>query len=221
MIRVEKVSKHYRLGQSLVKALNDVNLRIESGAFCAIVGSSGSGKSTLLNLLGCLDTPSSGRVKILDQYTDELSDKEQAQLRNHHIGFIFQSFNLIPVLSAFENVEYPLRLQNIPNPERKQRVNELLEQVGLQQHRKHRPDNLSGGQRQRVAIARALVTRPQLVLADEPTANLDSVTGTEILDLMQNINQEHSTSFIFSTHDPKISQYAKTIYHLQDGVLNA
>lgn len=221
MINVEQVSKHYRLGQSKVNALNEVNLHIEAGAFCAIVGSSGSGKSTLLNLLGCLDTPSSGRVNILGQYTDTLSDKQQAQLRNQHIGFIFQSFNLIPVLSAFENVEYPLRLQNVSTTERKQRVCELLEQVGLQHHSKHRPDNLSGGQRQRVAIARALVTRPQLVLADEPTANLDSVTGTEILDLMQTINQQHATSFIFSTHDAKISQYAKTTYHLQDGVLNA
>ncbi len=219
MVEVEHVVKHYSLGRRKVKALNGVSLHIAKGEFSAIVGASGSGKSTLLHLIGCLDTPTEGRVKILDQYTDTLSDRQQSVLRNQFLGFIFQSFNLIPVLTTFENIEYPLLLQNIQHKQRKQRVNALLEEVGLQEHAKHRPDYLSGGQRQRVAIARALVTRPQMVLADEPTANLDSVTGTEILDLMKNISDKYNTSFVFSTHDPKISHYTRTIYTLKDGIL--
>ncbi len=219
MIEVENVVKHYYLGKRQVVALNGVSLHFGDHEFIAIIGPSGSGKSTLLHLIGCLDIPTSGLVKILDKRTDMLSDAKQSALRNKFLGFIFQSFNLIPVLTAFENVEYPLLLSGVSRKERKLRVAALLNEVGLEEHAQHRPDNLSGGQRQRVAIARALVTRPKFVLADEPTANLDSVTGTEILDLMKKINVEHGTSFVFSTHDPKISQYASKTYVLKDGVL--
>lgn len=219
MIEVENVVKHYYLGQRQVIALNGVSLQFGEHEFIAIIGPSGSGKSTLLHLIGCLDIPTQGKVRILGKCTNKLSDRQQSALRNQFLGFIFQSFNLIPVLTAFENVEYPLLLSGVPKLERKQRAMDLLKEVGLEEHATHRPDNLSGGQRQRVAIARALVTRPKLVLADEPTANLDSVTGTEILDLMKRINIEHGTSFVFSTHDPKISQYASKTYILKDGVL--
>ena len=219
MIEVKQVVKTYALGQRRVTALNGVSLRVSEGEFVAVVGSSGCGKSTLLHLIGCLDVPTEGQVKILNQETTSLTDAQQSRLRNQFLGFIFQSFNLIPVLTAFENIEYPLLLQNLSRCERKQRADELLEQVGLAQYRKHRPDHLSGGQRQRVAIARALITRPKLVLADEPTANLDSKTGTEILDLMKSINRSLSTSFIFSTHDPKVSGYANKVFTLRDGTL--
>jgi putative ABC transport system ATP-binding protein len=220
MIEVEQVVKRYQLGQREVLALKGVSVQFDAGAMVAIVGPSGSGKSTLLHLIGCLDVPTSGQVKILNQRTDTMSDGQQAKLRNRFLGFIFQSFNLIPVLTAFENVEYPLLLQGVAKVERKQRTYALLEEVGLSAHAAHRPDCLSGGQRQRVAIARALITRPSMVLADEPTANLDSVTGTEILDLMKTMNKEHGTSFVFSTHDPKITHYADKIYTLKDGLLS-
>lgn len=219
MIKVENVVKHYYLGQRKVIALNGVSLDINESQFVAIVGPSGSGKSTLLHLMGCLDVPTQGQVKILGKNTRELSDRKQSELRNKFLGFIFQSFNLIPVLSAFENIEYPLLLQGVSRANRKKRVNQLLKDVGLEEHTKHYPDALSGGQRQRVAIARALITQPRVVLADEPTANLDSVTGTEILDLMKKISLEKGTSFVFSTHDPKIIPYAEKIYTLKDGVL--
>lgn len=219
MIKVESVVKHYYLGSRQVTALNGVSLNIKEGQFVAIEGPSGSGKSTLLHLIGCLDVPSGGQVKILGQCTKELSDRKQSILRNKFLGFIFQSFNLIPVLSAFENIEYPLLLQGAPRSERKKRVNSLLKKIGLEEHSKHYPDHLSGGQRQRVAIARAIITEPRLILADEPTANLDSVTGTEILDLMKKISVENGTSFVFSTHDPKITSYADSKYTLKDGVL--
>ena len=212
MIEVEQVVKHYYLGKRKVQALKGVSLKISEGQFVAIEGPSGSGKSTLLHLIGCLDIPTKGQVKILGKCTGTLSDRKQSDLRSKFLGFIFQSFNLIPVLTAFENIEYPLLLQGVSRLKRKQKVNALLKEVGLEEHSKHYPDYLSGGQRQRVAIARALITQPRLVLADEPTANLDSVTGTEILDLMKKISDEHGTSFIFSTHDPKITTYADCIY---------
>ncbi|MCF6204424.1 MAG: ABC transporter ATP-binding protein [Methylococcaceae bacterium] len=219
MIKVENVVKHYYLGQRKVVALNGVSLQINEGQFIAVQGPSGSGKSTLLHLMGCLDVPTQGQVKILKKNTSELSDRKQSELRNKFLGFIFQSFNLIPVLSAFENIEYPLLLQGVSRSKRKDRVNRLLQDVGLEGHAKHYPDTMSGGQRQRVAIARALITQPRVVLADEPTANLDSVTGTEILDLMKIISLEKGTSFVFSTHDPKIIPYAEIVYTLKDGVL--
>lgn len=219
MIEVKNVTKRYQLGQRYVDALKGVNLTINEGEFSAIVGSSGCGKSTLLHLMGCLDTPTDGNINIMGQTSTLLSDKKQSALRNRYLGFIFQSFNLIPVLNAFENIEYPLLLQKVPKKQRSERVMSLLERVGLQEHKGHRPDKLSGGQRQRVAIARALVTQPKLVLADEPTANLDSQTTTEILDLMKEINQSLGTSFVISTHDPDVSRYANAIYTLQDGRL--
>ncbi|MCK5831781.1 MAG: ABC transporter ATP-binding protein [Methylococcales bacterium] len=219
MIKVEQVVKHYYLGKRKVPALRGVSLEIGDSQFVAIQGPSGSGKSTLLHLIGCLDLPTKGDVKILGKSTNTLSDYQQSILRNKFLGFIFQSFNLIPVLSAYENIEYPLLLQGISRSQRKQRVNTLLKEVGLEEHSKHYPDYLSGGQRQRVAIARALITQPRLILADEPTANLDSVTGTEILDLMKKISLENGTSFLFSTHDPKIAPYADCIHTLKDGLL--
>lgn len=221
MIQVQDVHKTYRLGQRQVKALRGVDLELHEGGFVAIAGPSGSGKSTLLNLIGCLDVPTTGRVILLNQDIARLTDSAQSALRNRFIGFVFQSFNLVPVLSAYENVEYPLVLLGLPRAERQSRVERILDEVGLREHATHRPDYLSGGQRQRVAIARALVTQPRLVLADEPTANLDSHTGKEILDLMQRLNREHHTTFIFSTHDPRVVAHAERVYRLEDGRLTA
>nr|VFK51356.1 MAG: putative ABC transport system ATP-binding protein [Candidatus Kentron sp. TC] len=219
LIRVEGVSKTYILGKRRVEALRDIDLSLSEGEFVAIAGPSGSGKSTLLNLLGCLDLPTSGRILLHDQNISTMGDREQAKLRNRFIGFVFQSFNLIPVLSAFENVEYPLLLLGASRRERRERVTAILEEVGLTEHASHRPDYLSGGQRQRVAIARALVTQPKLVLADEPTANLDSKTGTEIISLMRILNREHRTTFVFSTHDPRVVSQAEHVYRIEDGRL--
>jgi len=220
LIVLEKVSKTYQLGKVEVRALKEVDFEVQEGEFVSVCGPSGSGKSTLLNLIGCIDTPTSGKVSILGKDVKEFSDAALSKMRNKIIGFIFQSFNLIPVLTAFENVEYPLVLQDMPKNTRVEKVATLMKEVGLADFGKHRPDELSGGQRQRVAIARALVTGPKLVLADEPTANLDSKTGIEILDLMQKMNEEHRTTFIFSTHDPKIEKYAKKIYAMVDGKLS-
>lgn len=220
MILLEKATKVYQLGKYEVEALKGVDLEVEEGEFISVCGPSGSGKSTLLNLIGCIDTPTSGNVSILGKDLSEFSDAALSKLRNNTIGFIFQTFNLIPVLTAFENVEYPLVISGMSRGERVNRVASMLYEVGLEDFSKHRPDELSGGQRQRVAIARALVIGPKMVLADEPTANLDSVTGIEILDLMQKMNEEHKTTFIFSTHDPKIEKYARKIYHMVDGVLD-
>nr|VFK17318.1 MAG: putative ABC transport system ATP-binding protein [Candidatus Kentron sp. LPFa]VFK63166.1 MAG: putative ABC transport system ATP-binding protein [Candidatus Kentron sp. UNK]VFK71383.1 MAG: putative ABC transport system ATP-binding protein [Candidatus Kentron sp. UNK] len=221
LIRVEGVSKTYTLGKRRVEALHDIDLSLSEGEFIAIAGPSGSGKSTLLNLLGCLDLPTSGRIFLHDQDISTMEDHEQAKLRNRFIGFVFQSFNLIPVLSAFENVEYPLVLLGLPRNDRRQRVEAVLTEVGLSEHAAHRPDYLSGGQRQRVAIARALVTQPKLVLADEPTANLDSKTGGEIIALMRTLNREHRTTFVFSTHDPRVVSQAEHVYRIEDGRLQA
>nr|VFK27554.1 MAG: putative ABC transport system ATP-binding protein [Candidatus Kentron sp. MB]VFK32103.1 MAG: putative ABC transport system ATP-binding protein [Candidatus Kentron sp. MB]VFK75641.1 MAG: putative ABC transport system ATP-binding protein [Candidatus Kentron sp. MB] len=221
MIQVENISKTYTLGQRQVEALHSVDMTLTEGVFVAIAGPSGSGKSTLLNLLGCLDLPTSGRILLHGQDVSVMGDREQAALRNRFIGFIFQSFNLVPVLSAFENVEYPLVLLGVAPRERRERVAAMLEEVGLAEHASHRPDYLSGGQRQRVAIARALVTRPGLVLADEPTANLDSKTGGEIIALMRTLNREHRTTFVFSTHDPRVVTQAEHVYRIEDGRLQA
>ncbi len=220
VVVLEKASKIYHLGKVEVKALIDVDLEVQEGEFVSVCGPSGSGKSTLLNLIGCIDTATSGTVSVLGKDVAEFSDAALSKMRNRIIGFIFQSFNLIPVLTAFENVEYPLVLQDVPKSKRFEMVATMLKEVGLADFGKHRPDELSGGQRQRVAIARALVTGPKIVLADEPTANLDSKTGIEILDLMQKMNEEHRTTFIFSTHDPKIEKYAKKIYAMVDGKLS-
>lgn len=195
-------------------------MNVNSGEFLSIAGPSGSGKTTLLNLIGCVDTPTSGSVEVAGKNTNALSDRALTQLRLYTIGFIFQSFNLVSVLDVFRNVELPLLLQrNTTARERAHRVATLLDKVGLADYSKHRPGELSGGQRQRVAIARALVTRPQLVLADEPTANLDSVTGQNILDLMRELNHAEGTTFIFSTHDARVMNYASSVVRLADGKL--
>lgn len=217
MISLKDVEKDYRLGKSIVKALRGVSLEIGEGEFVAICGPSGSGKSTLLNIIGCLDTPTQGDVMVAGKDVTKLSDDMLSKLRNRTIGFIFQMFNLIPVLTSYENVEYPLLLLKMDKKERKIKVLNILDEVGLTNFIKHRPDELSGGQRQRVAIARALVTNPEIVLADEPTANLDSQTGLEILELMKKMHEEHKTTFVFSTHDLKIIRYAKKVYNLADG----
>ncbi|MBI3813567.1 MAG: ABC transporter ATP-binding protein [Nitrospinae bacterium] len=221
MVSLNGVTKDYRLGRTVVNAVKGIDLEINEGEFVSICGPSGSGKSTLLNLIGCLDMPTTGTIRIMGEDVSRLKDFALSKLRNNHIGFIFQMFNLIPVLTAYENVEYPLLIHGMKRKERQARVSRMLDEVGLNKFIKHKPDELSGGQRQRVAIARALVTNPKIVLADEPTANLDSQTGIEILELMKRINEEHKTTFIFSTHDPKVVRYAKRVYNITDGRINS
>jgi len=218
IVALESVDKVYPLGKLSVKALQQIDLSLVPGEFTSIAGPSGSGKTTLLNLVGCVDTPTNGRVLVDGRDTGTLKDRALTRLRLEVLGFIFQSFNLIGVLDAFQNVEFPLLLQgHLTKGERRQRVDELLSQVGLAEHSHHRPNELSGGQRQRVAIARALVTHPKIVLADEPTANLDTATGTQIIDLMKEINQEKGTTFIFSTHDARVMSHADRVIRLLDG----
>ena len=219
IVKLDKVKKVYPLGKVSVEAIKGVDLCIEKGDFISIAGPSGSGKTTILNMIGCIDTPTEGTVEINGRETSELSDRQLTALRHQVIGFIFQSFNLIPVLNVYENIEFPLLLgKEIPGKkERKQWIDTLIDEVGLAEQRIQRPNELSGGQRQRVAIARALVTRPEIVLADEPTANLDSETGEAIIELMKKINREQATTFIFSTHDPAIVSIADHVIHLHDG----
>jgi putative ABC transport system ATP-binding protein len=218
VVRVEHVSKDYRLGEQQVRALNDISLSIQPGVFLAISGPSGSGKTTLLNLIGCIDRPTSGEIYINEQNVSGLSDNELAALRLRSIGFIFQTFNLLPVLSAAENVEYPLlQRTDFTTAERRERVDFFLNIVGLSERKNNRPNQLSGGQRQRVAIARALAGSPSIVLADEPTANLDKKTGIGILKLMKKINEEMKTTFIFSTHDRHVVDRADRIVKVEDG----
>jgi putative ABC transport system ATP-binding protein len=219
MVILENVTKDYKLGSSIVHALRGINLQVGKSEFISICGPSGSGKSTLLNLIGCLDSPSSGKVFIAGKDIAGFNDTVLSNLRSSTIGFIFQSFNLIPVLTAYENVEYPLVITGMLKKKRKEKVIEILEEMGLRQFMRHKPDELSGGQRQRIAIARALVTRPEIVLADEPTANLDSSTGTEILKLMKKMNEKYKTTFIFSTHDSNVLSFAQKIYNISDGRL--
>jgi putative ABC transport system ATP-binding protein len=211
------VKKTYRLDKVEVPALNDINLRIRPNRFTVLSGMSGSGKTTLLNLIGCIDQPDEGEIVVAGQSVARMSDDALADFRLRHIGFIFQSFNLLPVLTAYENVEYPLLLTRTAATARRKRVQELLEAVGLTQHALHWPGQLSGGQRQRVAIARALATAPQLVLADEPTANLDSHTGAGIIALMRTIQREYAATFVFSSHDPKVLLEADDAVLLKDG----
>ena len=219
-IQLIDLKKDYDLGKTKVSALKGVSISIDKGEFVTIAGPSGSGKSTLLNLIGCLDYPTSGEVWIGDMPVSRLDERRLNAIRLRTIGFIFQSFNLIPVLNVFENIELPLLIHpDVSSSERKRRVEALIDAVGLSAQKRQKPSELSGGQRQRVAVARALVTKPAIVLADEPTANLDSKTGIEIIDLMHAINKSDSTSFIFSTHDPKIIQRADRVYYLQDGCL--
>jgi len=217
VIALRGVRKSYRLGKVEVPALWGLDLEIQGGEFVALAGPSGSGKTTLLNLVGCLDKPTAGQVLLDRVDVTNTSLDRLADIRSSKIGFIFQTFNLLPVLTAFENVEYPLLLSGVPRKERHQRVDEWLEHVGLTGQAEQRPDQLSGGQRQRVAIARAMVTRPVLVLADEPTANLDSETAAQILDLLGSINRETGVTFLFATHDPAIIARAHRRIRLRDG----
>lgn len=218
LIRLENVFKEYRLGEQWVPALHDINLTIEDGVFLAIAGPSGSGKSTLLNLIGCIDTPTRGKVIIDGREVSGRTPDELAAVRARTIGFVFQTFNLFPVLTAAENVEYPLlQFKEMGRQARRERVAELLRLVELSKFARHRPNELSGGQRQRVAIARALATRPRIVLADEPTANLDHKTGLGVLELMKGINRTQRTTFVFSTHDKKVIAKADRLVRIEDG----
>lgn len=219
-LRIEGVSKTYREGSVEVDALRDINLEIPDRRFTMLVGPSGSGKTTLLNLIGCIDRPSSGTIEFGGKDVTGWPDQQLTSFRSHEIGFIFQNFNLIPVLTAFENVEYALLLRKAPTAERRLRTLEILRAVGLYEQRNQRPNQLSGGQKQRVAIARALVKRPSLVLADEPTANLDSRTGENIVSLMRNMQHEFATTFIFSTHDPNLMGHADQTITILDGAIH-
>ena len=220
IIEIKNLKKDYPLGETTVHALRGVSLTIKEGDFLSIVGPSGSGKTTLLNVIGCIDGASSGSVKVAGTEITTMNDTQITNIRLHKIGFIFQTFNLIPVLDVIENVEFPLLLMKTHSKaEVRKRAEKLIDEVGLTKHVKHRPAELSGGQRQRVAIARALVTNPDIVLADEPTANLDSATGEQILDLMRQMNQIEKTTFIFSTHDAHVLKYARRVIKIRDGKL--
>ena len=219
VIELRQVHKTYRLGQHVVPALRGVDLRVMPGELLALTGPSGSGKSTILNLCGLIDSADSGEVLLMGKLVDARQEKAATLMRRDALGFVFQSFNLVPVMTVYENVDYPLFLAGLEAVQRAERVQQALVAVGLHDHAHHRPDALSGGQRQRVAIARALVTEPQLVLADEPTANLDSETGNAILSLMQKMNESLGTTFIFSTHDPEVLKYAKSVVKIRDGQL--
>lgn len=217
LVYVDAVTRMFPLDHSHVTALDHTTLRVERGEFLAIAGPSGSGKSTLLNLIGCIDRPTSGRILIEGTDTGALSTADVTELRRRKIGFVFQTFNLIPVFTAAENVEFPLLIQGIAPAERKSRVQEALEGVGLAARAHHRPDLMSGGERQRVAVARAIVHRPALVLADEPTANLDTRNATQLIDLMRGLNERLGLTFIFSTHDQRLLEHTPRIVRLTDG----
>ena len=217
LVSVEAVSRRFPLDHSEVRALDDAHLRVERGEFLAIAGPSGSGKSTLLNLMGCIDKPTSGRIVLEGEDTSKLRPAQLSAFRREKIGFVFQTFNLIPVFTACENVEFPLLVQGVGASERRQRAMGALESVGLAQRAQHRPDLLSGGERQRVAVARAIVHRPALVLADEPTANLDTHNATQLIDLMHDLNETLGLTFIFSTHDQRLLEHTFRIVRLCDG----
>ena len=218
LIRAERLAKTYRTGEVEVHAVRGVDFTIEARSFVAFVGPSGSGKSTLLNMIGCLDHPSSGTLSVMDVDVGKLDRRAAADFRGQHVGFVFQDFNLIPVLTVYENIEYPLiMVQDWPEQERRRQIERLLEAVGMSAQAKKRPDQISGGQKQRVAVARALATNAQLVLADEPTANLDHDTAYRVIELMKRMRDELGTTFVFSTHDPKIMSEAEVTFILEDG----
>jgi putative ABC transport system ATP-binding protein len=217
VVKIENATRIYKIGKLETQALRGVDLTIESGEFTALVGPSGSGKTTLLQLIGCLDQPTSGRVIISGEDVSRLNRNQRADMRRGTIGFIFQFFALIPTLTAYENVEMPLLLNSHSAAERRQRVLELLESVGLSERAHQRPDQLSGGEQQRVAVARALATKPALILADEPTANLDTANGKQVMETMLRINQETGVTFVFATHDPRVIHYARRVITLRDG----
>lgn len=217
IVRLSGVTKAYRLGTVPVPAIRGIDLEIGAGEFAALAGPSGSGKTTLLNIIGCVDTPDSGSIEIAGQKVSGRPLHRLARTRLTTLGYIFQTFNLLPVLSAFENIEYPLILAGVPRSERRTRVTEWLERVDLASQAAHRPDQMSGGQRQRVAIARAMVGQPKLVLADEPTANLDSETASRILDLLEDLNETTGCTFLFSTHDTALMARARRQIRIRDG----
>ncbi|OGA67855.1 MAG: ABC transporter [Betaproteobacteria bacterium RIFCSPLOWO2_12_FULL_65_14] len=221
LIRAEGLVKTYRSGEVEVQAVKGVDFAIEAKSFVSFVGPSGSGKSTLLNMIGCLDHPTGGKLTVVDRDVSTLDRRAAAEFRGKHIGFVFQDFNLIPVLTAYENIEYPLiMVQAWPEKQRREQIMRLLDAVGMGGQANKRPDQISGGQKQRVAVARALATNAQLVLADEPTANLDHDTAYRIIELMKKMRDELGTTFVFSTHDPKIMSEAEVIFTLEDGRMN-
>jgi putative ABC transport system ATP-binding protein len=219
VVKIENVARVYQIGKVETQALRGVNLSIVNGEFTALVGPSGSGKTTLLQMIGCLDQPTTGKVFINNKDVTTLNRNQRADMRRGTIGFIFQFFALIPTLTAYENVEMPLLLNGHSPSERKDRVMELLKAVDLTDRANNRPDQLSGGQQQRIAVARALAPNPKLILADEPTANLDTPNGKQVMDLMQRLNQETGVTFVYATHDPRVIGYAKRVVTLQDGVI--
>jgi len=220
LIELNKVSRIYEIGETTIQALMGITLEIEQQTFVSIVGPSGSGKTTLLNLIGCLDSPNNGEIKVDGVHVNDFSRKEAAVFRGTNIGFIFQNFNLLTVLTVYENVEYPLiMVLNVQQNERRKRILKYLDAVGMTDQKDKYPSQISGGQKQRVAVARALVTDPKLVLADEPTANLDHATAFKVIELMRQMQRDLKTTFIFSTHDPKIVREAEIIYTLEDGRL--
>ncbi len=219
VVKVESVTRVYKIGNTETQALRGVNLTIESGEFTALVGPSGSGKTTLLQLIGCLDQPTAGSVLINGKDVSKLNRDQRADIRRGTIGFVFQFFALIPTLTAYENVEMPLLLAGGNGADRRNRVMQLLEAVDLKDHSHHRPDQMSGGQQQRVAIARALATKPTLLLADEPTANLDTPNGKQVMETMVRLNKETGVTFVFATHDPRVISYARRVVTLRDGLI--
>ena len=220
LLIADQIGKNYQVGEVVIPALRGVSFEIDPASFVSFIGPSGSGKTTLLNLIGCLDKPTTGRITVAGADVGTLDRKQSASFRGANIGFIFQDFNLLPVLTVYENIEYPLLMvQKVPSGERRKRVSALLQAVGMADQKDKYPDQISGGQKQRVAVARALVTNPKLVLADEPTANLDHKTAYMVLELMKKMRNEFKTTFIFSTHDQKIVGEAEIIYMLEDGEL--
>ncbi|WP_319416226.1 ABC transporter ATP-binding protein [Marispirochaeta aestuarii] len=217
MIEVRDIVKDYRSGETLVHALRSLSIDIGKGEFTSIAGPSGSGKTTLLNLIGCIDSADGGEILINKEKVSRMNKKELAAFRRDNLGFIFQTFNLIPVLTAYENVAFALNLLKLGNGEVRERSMQILREVGLEGMEDRRPSQLSGGQQQRVAVARALVKNPAIILADEPTANLDSETGRSVLELMEEMNRKHGTTFIFSTHDKMVMDFARRLVRLQDG----
>ncbi len=222
LLELKQVKKIYKLGKIEVPALRGIDLAVEEGEFTTVFGPSGSGKTTLLNMIGCLDTPTEGDIHLNSNKISELSKKELAMTRRHNIGFIFQSYNLIPVLTAFENIEFAIRLiGNLSDKQIREKVLNMLKEVGLEGKENRRPGELSGGEKQRVAIARALIKKPRIILADEPTANLDSATAQDVIKIMIKMNKELGTTFIFSTHDPQVMEKARRFINLKDGMISS
>ena len=220
IIKLVKITKMYQMGAEEVHALRGLDVEMNKNEYVAIMGPSGSGKSTLMNIIGCLDTPTSGLYELNSTNVSDMNDNQLAKIRNKEIGFVFQTFNLLARSDVLHNVELPLIYGGVNSSERKKLAREAIDRVGLGDRMHHKPNELSGGQRQRVAIARALVTKPSILLADEPTGNLDSVTGEKIIDLMKDLNKKEGTTFIFSTHDPKVMEHADSVVRLADGRIN-